>query len=164
MTFARAVAVRLALLTAAWWALLEGRSSLWPAAVPAVAAALAAGLALSPPRRGPRVVRPQAFPFFLWTFVRGSARGAVDVAALAFHPRLSLAPGFVEVPLRLPRGAPQSLFAATVSLLPGTLSARVEEDVLTVHVLDEARPTREALGALESRVGALFGVVVPDES
>jgi len=49
------------------------------------------------------------------------------------------------------------LFANSVSLAPGTLSARVEEEGLTVHVLDLSQPTCARLAALETRVGAIFG-------
>jgi multicomponent Na+:H+ antiporter subunit E len=157
VTLARSVAIRAALLAAVWWALLEGRTYLWVAALPALAAALGASLVLSPPGRRVATIRPHALPAFTWTFVTGSARGALDVAGRAFHRRVPLDPAFIDYRLGLPPGAPRSLFTAIVSLLPGTLSVRLDDAVLTVHVLDRSLPTHAALVRLERRVGDLFG-------
>jgi multicomponent Na+:H+ antiporter subunit E len=119
VTVAVSVVLRLGVLLAVWWALLEGRTYLWPAPLPAVAAALAASLALSPPGSRTGALRLQALPAFAWAFVAGSAAGALDVARRAFHRRVPLDPAFLEYRVALPAGAPRSLFAAAVTLLPG---------------------------------------------
>jgi multicomponent Na+:H+ antiporter subunit E len=71
---------------------------------------------------------------------------------------MPLQPGFVHYRWNLPEGPARVLFANAVSLAPGTLSARVEEEGLAVHMLDLSQPTRARLAALETRVAAVFGV------
>jgi multicomponent Na+:H+ antiporter subunit E len=94
-------------------------------------------------------------PFFLWQ----SLRGGIDVARRALHPRLPLAPLLLDYPLRLPDGPACTFLANTVSLLPGTLSADLENGCLTVHVLDGSQPDVSAeLQSLEALIADLFGV------
>jgi multicomponent Na+:H+ antiporter subunit E len=153
---ARAASVRAVVLVAVWWSLAEGDLDSWTLAVVALPLALLASLALLPPSglhaRPAGLLRLAAF------FVRQSLAGGADVARRAVDPALPLAPGFVEYRLRLPVGAPRIVFAATVSLLPGTLSARLGPRSLTIHLLDGRLPVEETLGELERRVGAAFGL------
>jgi len=92
-------------------------------------------------------------PFFLWH----SLKGGVDVARLAFHPRMPIAPELIEYPLRLPPGLSQAALINIISLLPGTLSAEIEGQVLKVHVLDSRGDLLAGLIALEQRVGRIWG-------
>ena len=48
--------------------------------------------------------------------------------------------------------------ANTVSLLPGTLSVELEEEILRVHVLDETRAINEELKMLEKHLADIFGI------
>jgi multicomponent Na+:H+ antiporter subunit E len=48
--------------------------------------------------------------------------------------------------------------ANTVSLLPGTLSAELDEHCLRVHVLDQTGAFALELSVLEERVADLFGL------
>lgn len=155
MTVPGSIVVRTAVLALLWWTLAEGRTYLWPAGVAAVAAAVAVSLLLSPPGSSPRL-RPRGLPGFAWAFLVGSVRGGADVAARVFRRQVDLEPALVDYELRLPPGVPRHLFAATVSLLPGTLSVRLAGEVLTVHLLDGGADATEVLGALERRVIALF--------
>jgi multicomponent Na+:H+ antiporter subunit E len=97
---------------------------------------------------------------FLPVFVWFSLRGGLDVAQRALHPHCPLAPELLVYPLRLPVGPAQVFFANTVSLLPGTLSAELEDSRLTVHILDANLPILDTLGYLESLVSDLFGLHV----
>jgi multicomponent Na+:H+ antiporter subunit E len=55
--------------------------------------------------------------------------------------------------------------ANTVSLLPGTLSAELDEAHLRVHVLDETGAFAAELQVVEAHVAQLFGLnLVADES
>jgi multicomponent Na+:H+ antiporter subunit E len=93
--------------------------------------------------------------FFLF-FLRESLLGAMDVARRALAPSLPLAPDFVRHPMRLPGGPARTLMVSVVSLLPGTLSADLEEDgaTLLVHVL--ARESAASVSRLEARIAWLF--------
>ena len=47
--------------------------------------------------------------------------------------------------------------ANTVTLLPGTLSARLHDDALEVHVLNASADLPDMLGKVERRVADVFG-------
>jgi multicomponent Na+:H+ antiporter subunit E len=65
----------------------------------------------------------------------------------------------------LPPGLPQVFMANTVSMLPGTLSAELDEKFLRVHVLDLTGAFASELAVIEVRVARLFGLnLVADES
>lgn len=48
--------------------------------------------------------------------------------------------------------------ANTVSLLPGTLSAELDEEHLHVHILDHTGAFSSELMVIEARVARLFGL------
>lgn len=56
----------------------------------------------------------------------------------------------------LPKGRPRRLFAVAITLLPGTLTARIEDDMLTVHALDLSDATRAELATLEAHIAELY--------
>ena len=91
-------------------------------------------------------------------FFRRSLQGGVDVARRAFHPRMPIAPELIDYPLRLPPGLPRVILVNTVSLLPGTLSAELDGQVLKVHVLDGLGDFMPELEALEQSVARMSGV------
>lgn len=147
------VASRALLFSMIWWVLTDGVAGSWWIGGPAVACATIVTVKLIP---SSGIVWREVIgfvPFFLWHSLRGGA----DVARRAFHPRLPIAPGLIEYPLRLPPGLAQVTMTNLISLLPGTLSAEIEGQVLKVHVLDSQGDFLEGLGALEQRVGRLWG-------
>lgn len=152
------VVSRALLFSIMWWALTDGTAGSWWVGVPAVASAATVSVALVPPvgivwREVMRFV-----PFFLWH----SLKGGMDVARLVFHPRMPIAPEIIEYPLRLPPGLSQVALINIMSLLPGTLSAEIEGQVLKVHVLDGRGDYLSGLIALEQRVGRMWGSAVDD--
>jgi len=84
--------------------------------------------------------------------------GGIDVAWRAFHPRLPIAPDLIEYPLRLPPGQSQVFMANTVNLLPGTLSAALDRNIMKVHVLDSQKDFLSELEAVEQNVARIFGL------
>jgi len=80
------------------------------------------------------------------------------VAWRAFHPGIPIAPDLLEYTMRLPPGLPRVFMANMVSLLPGTLSAELNRNVLKVHVLDSQQDFLTELEALERSVARMFGV------
>jgi multisubunit Na+/H+ antiporter MnhE subunit len=50
------------------------------------------------------------------------------------------------------------MLVATLSLRPGTLGVEVEDDRLTLHVLDDTHDVASDVRQAERRIGALFGV------
>ena len=136
-----------------WWVLTDGAASSWWIGVPAVLLAVAASAALLPPTTFVWYEFLRFVPFFL---IR-SLLGGADVAWRAFHPSLPIAPDLIEYPLRLSPGLPRVFMANTVSLLPGTLSAALDRNVLKVHVLDCRRGVLAELKVVEQRVARMFG-------
>ena len=135
-----------------WWILTDGDATWW-IGVPAVLLATTISTALLPPILFVWSEILRFIPFFLLH----SLLGGIDVARRAFQPNMPIAPELFEYPLRLPPGLPQVLMANTVGLLPGTLSAELERNVLTVHVLDKGTDFLAELEAVERSVARMFG-------
>ena len=113
----------------------------------ATVAATWASLKLLPPDTG-RVrlgTLLALLPRFLWQ----SLSGGVDVARRAFSPRMPLAPGFVDYPVKLPRGSARNAFELISSLMPGSLPTGETDTVVEYHGLDTGQPLVEQLAAEE---------------
>ncbi len=108
-------------------------------------------------------IRFRALPAFLVYFLSQSVLTGLDVAKRALHPEREINPGFCTYPARLPPGSPRALFANMISLLPGTLSWSLVDGVHKVHLLSGHPMILEELAILESRVGKLFGLDLPEE-
>ena len=117
----RAVLIRGAGFAFLWWVLAEGRPEAWGLGLVAAVAGCVLSFRLLPPRReGISLAGLLAFAaFFLWH----SARGGLQVAALALRPRPDLAPTLLELPLSLAPGAPRVLM--TAAILVGTWQPRM---------------------------------------
>jgi multicomponent Na+:H+ antiporter subunit E len=94
----------------------------------------------------------QLVPFFLLE----SFKGGVDVVRRVVGPRLDVNPGFFDYGLRLTRPSARIFFVGLVSLLPGTLSADIDGEILRVHALDRDVDSVGELSRLERHVAALF--------
>jgi len=143
--------LRLALVNALLWWVLAGGA--WGFGVVAVALATWIGL-LMPAAEPVRYTLAGALRFAGY-FLLQSVLGGVDVARRAFSPAMPLQLTWLRYRLRL-RGAPaRTLFINAISLLPGTLSAELEGDIVLVHGLTPE--SLQELATLETRVGGLFG-------
>ncbi len=144
--------LRAGLLAAIWWMVTQGAASSWIIGVPTVAAATAVSLVLVPRLALPRL---SAIPAFALFFLRESVRGGYDVTRRAFHPDVPLEPDFVTVSVAELGRAQRLFFLIVLSLLPGTLSCRLEGDRLLVHVLDRNLDISETLDTLTRRIAQL---------
>lgn len=142
-----------------WWLLVGADPHGWLVGVPAVAVAVASVLTL--PSAGPAGLRVVALARLLGAFSRDSIRGAVDVGARSIARDPGLRPVVVRWQTRLRSPFARLVFLHTISLVPGTLSARAEGAELLVHLLDKDSAWRDELTALEGRVAA---AVEPDGS
>jgi multicomponent Na+:H+ antiporter subunit E len=144
-----------------WWLISEGDAASWLVGFPTVLAAAGVSLWLAPTsvwRWQIRGVVP-----FAWYFGRASLDGGFDVAWRALHPHLPIEPGLIEYRTRLPEGTARVFFANAISLCPGTVSASMRGDRLTIHVLDLRHEVVARLGDLEQKVAVLFGAVLLPE-
>lgn len=143
------------LLTLLWIVLTGGAASSWIVGVPAITAALL----LSRNAAAPGRISLAGALRFAGFFLCATVRGGLDVAGRVSAPRLRIAPGLVHYRWRLPATSPaRMVFALCVSLLPGTLVARLGNDVVLVHALDATAPVADQLAALEERVAGLFAL------
>lgn len=85
-----------------------------------------------------RIRHPLTLLRYLVVLVIDIVRGSFHVARLILRGPARLRPVFVAVPLALKTDLAISLLANTISLTPGTVSARLSEDkqTLIVHTLD----------------------------
>ncbi len=142
-----------------WWVLADGAPSSWWIGAPAIVLAAGLSLWLIPPMTIDWAAALRFIPFFL----ARSITGGLDVAWRAFHPRVPIAPDLLRYPLRLPAGLPQVLMVNTISLLPGTLIAELDEDHVTIHVLDGRKQYVAEIEAVESRVARMFRVSINED-
>jgi multicomponent Na+:H+ antiporter subunit E len=148
----RAIVFRTALLALCWWAITEGDRDALAIGGVAVAAALLLSLRLHAPVCFALPGLLRFLPLFLWR----SLAGGVDVARRAFAPALPLAPALIEYRTRLPAGLPRVFLANVISLLPGTLSADLRDEILCLHVLSRDSVDEDGLRRLEQAVQRIF--------
>lgn len=143
----------------AWIVISDADPEGWMFGVAFVALATAASLKLTPVRewqvRIPGAIR------FMGYFVHQSVAGGVDVARRVLSPSMPIDPDIVRYRMRLEPRQARVLFTDTVSLLPGTLSAGIDDSHITVHVLDRGLPIAESLAEVEERVADVYGIELP---
>ncbi|HSO81195.1 Na+/H+ antiporter subunit E [Thiocapsa sp.] len=138
-----------------WLILVGPDAASWIIGGPFVVAATLASLRLSEPRD--RKLSLSSLARFIPYFLVESLRGGLDVAARVLIPRMRVQPGNQEYRVRLTHPEARLVFIDSISLLPGTLSADLRGDLVTVHALDVRTDVVEGLATLERRVAALFG-------
>ena len=153
------VAVGRAALFLAFWLMSAGyKPADLPVGLFAAAAATWASLKLLPPT-AVRLRFPSLVTFSLHFFYQSVASG-IEVARIAFDPRLPLRAGFVVYRCRLRSAGQRGTFCALSSLRPGTLPAGTNEDGdLLIHCLDVTQPVAANLTVEE----ALFRGVLGDD-
>lgn len=137
----------------ALWAILAGGRG-WSAGAPFVVLAAVTSCLVAPMSRWSLAGLARFLPYFLWN----SLRGGVDVASRILHPKLPIKPGLVYYELQLSDTAARVMMANTVTLLPGTLSANLDNHVLVIHVLNADASFDDMLGSVERRVADLFAL------
>jgi multicomponent Na+:H+ antiporter subunit E len=132
----------------ALWAVLAGADPAdLPGAVMAVVPAVWVSLLLVPPvrwRLAPLGVLHLVLRFPFQSLAAGSA-----IAWRALRPDPGLSPGFVRFAQRLPPGTARDAFCCYASLVPGTLPAGTDGEVLEVHSLEAGPPVAVGLAREE---------------
>ncbi len=102
----------------------------------------------------------------LFTLLRVILSGGSPLSWTIGAPATLLA--FIASIAPIPPGLPQVFMANTVNLLPDTLSValttELNQNALTVHVLDRNKQITIELESVEHRVARLFGVSLPAAS
>ena len=94
---------------------------------------------------------------FAWFFILESLRGGVDVSHRVLSPRPMVDAVFYDYSMQLQLPHAQQLFISSISLLPGTLCADLDNKKIRIHTLDQHMETAQGIKRLESLVGKIFG-------
>jgi multicomponent Na+:H+ antiporter subunit E len=141
-----------ALLTVLWWILADNAG--WNFGMAAIIMATLVALVFPPVSRRWSL---RGLGRLIGYFCKESLLAGVQVARLAFKLRPALQPALRDHPLHLPAGPARTLFVMLISLLPGTLSADLDGEVVRVHLLSAELDSD--LAPLEEWVADLF--VIP---
>jgi len=155
-SFARRSLIRFVVFSFLWYVLAGSDKASWIIGVPSVlfATALSLMLASSHQYRINPVCAFRFIPFFL----RQSFHGGIDVMRRSLSSRQLLDPGLVSYTTLLPEGSARIFFVNTISLLPGTLSADLHGNRITIHTLDRGLPIWANIQGLEYHVAALMDI------
>lgn len=151
--------VRFLLLYLIWWILTEGDLTGTGFGIVVTAIVALLSVRLFPPS-GYRL-NPAGILAFSGYFLMQSIVAGIDVARRLISPRLPIQPGALTVTTLLPPGSPRWLLANTLSLMPGTLSVRIDSDQLEVHCLDTAQSIEQEIRRTERYLARLFSVEAP---
>ncbi len=151
---ARRCLLRFIVFSFLWYVLAGSDKASWIIGVPAVlfATALSQMLASTSPRRISVAGAFHFVPFFL----RQSFHGGSDVMRRTLSSQQLLDPGLVSYTTLLPEGSARIFFVNTISLLPGTLSAELHGNRVTIHTLDQGLSIWANIQRLEYHVAALM--------
>lgn len=140
--------------SAVWFVLTGSEVESWILGAPAVFLAVALSISISPSWNW--TLNPVGVCSFIPFFLGQSTLSGIDVMRRSLSPRLLINPGLVLYTTMLPEGSFRVFFVNTISLLPGTLSADLQGDTVTIHTLDIDLPIWANIQNLEGRVALLF--------
>ena len=150
--FFYSVSLRSILFLIIWMVLTNGNMlSLW-IGLPSTVVAAVTSMALIPPLKW----NFNAFLKFIPFFFKHSLMGGFDVMWRVFHPTLPINPDLVRYRLSIPEGFAQDIMVDAISLLPGTLSVEVEDNVLSIHVLNVENDIQREVSLIESHLSEIF--------
>ena len=156
INFNRRFFLRILFFSSVWFTLTGVDITSWIVGGPAVLIASGLSLILAPPSQY-RISLVGVFRFIPF-FLRQSLHGGIDVMRRALSSRQLLDPGLVSYTTFLPEGSARILFANTISLLPGTLSAELHGNSVTIHTLDRGLPIWANIQGLEYHIAALMRI------
>jgi len=97
---------------------------------------------------------------FAWFFILESLRGGIDVSRRVLAAKTRIDPVFYDYSMQLQIPYAQQLFISSISLLPGTLCADMNNNQIRIHTLDQQMDTTRGIRRLESLVGKIFGETI----
>jgi multicomponent Na+:H+ antiporter subunit E len=137
-----------------WLLLVNGDPASLAIGLPTIAGALFLARRLAPEKD--RTLSVTGILNFIPYFLLESLRGGWNVARVTLSPRMQLSPVFIDYRIALCKEGARVFFTNCVSLLPGTLAAKLDGSHLRVHVLDDSSDPLGDLEQLEAHIGAIF--------
>lgn len=138
-----------------WIILTGGNPYSWVLGIPAIVLATILNLLFT--KSSPITISLSGTVRFIIFFLCQSFFSGFDVMLRALSPGLKINPGLILYATFLPAGPARIVFINTISLLPGTLSAELKNNIITVHTIDKDMPVWSNIQNLEARISVLFG-------
>ena len=91
-------------------------------------------------------------PWLLWQIVLAS----LHVAYVILHPRVPIKPSLIRFRTKLPNVTAKVILGNSITLTPGTLTVKIDDDVFIVHSLTEASFTSIVDGSMPRQVAKLY--------
>lgn len=92
-------------------------------------------------------------PWLLWEILKAN----LHVARLILTPRLPISPRMIEVRPSQRTDLGRTIYANSITLTPGTVSVRVDEETITVHALTAEAAEGLKTGVMDRRVSWVEG-------
>ena len=99
--------------------------------------------------------------YIMWLFVRQVVSG-FSLAWVVVNPRLAPKPGVFRFRTGLQLPAARTILANSITLVPGTNTIEVEDDLFTVHAFNAASAADIAEAKVQRRIARIFRVP-PDD-
>jgi len=99
----------------------------------------------------PILIKPSVLFYWLW-LGREIYRSNIDVARRILHPALPISPNMFTVRAGQKTELGRVTYANSITLIPGTVTVDVDEDIFTVHALTQAAATSLKSGDMNRRV------------
>jgi len=90
--------------------------------------------------------RPIAYIIYLFTFMKALVLANWDVARRVIDPKLPINPGIVAIKTDLKEDYKKLMLANSITLTPGTITMRVDDDTLFIHWIDVTTSDIEKAG------------------
>ncbi len=149
------------LLMFAFWLLLSGKFDLFHLTLGVISSALVAWMSsdLLFVQRSPKVRLGEIWRFILYIpwILKEILLSTIHVTWLALHPAMKkkIAPRIVTFKTRLKSDLARVILANSITLTPGTITIRIENDIFTVHALSD-KVAAGLPGEMEERVAHIF--------
>ena len=91
------------------------------------------------------------WPWLAWQIIKAN----LQVARLILNPRCPISPRMVRVETSQKGALGRVIYANSITLTPGTVSVRLDEDAILVHALDESFARELEEGEMNRRVAKL---------
>jgi multicomponent Na+:H+ antiporter subunit E len=145
----------------AFWIVLSGKFDLFHLTLGVISSALVAWMSsdLLFIERPPKWRLAGVWRFFLYVpwVLKEILLSTLHVAWLALHPAMKkkIAPRIVTFKTHLKSDLARIILANSITLTPGTITIRIEDDIFTVHALSD-KVAAGLPGEMEDRIARIF--------
>ena len=96
-----------------------------------------------------------------WLFYK-IIESSLHLSKLILHPALPISPQLISVDSKLRHHAAIVLLGNSITLTPGTITAEIDRNILTVHAMDNALSEDLASKQIEAKIADIFKDEEPD--